>query len=159
MTGRLIDRCFVMRVAKTAIAAFQEKDALTFLLKVEQDGFLVACQNLCADGNFQNQISAAKSRSVASGAAFAVSGFVMLLETIIDQGVQIICGFEKYIAAFAAITAIRAAEFHIFFAMKADTAAPTRAAFEIDFREIEKFHNRTPRRKKANSMTVSFSSI
>ena len=70
----------------------------------------------------------------------AFPGLEMLLIAVVDQGIQPIDGLDPDVAAAAAITAVRAAEFDEFLASKANAAGTALAGADIDLRLVEEFH-------------------
>src|SRR3546814_2268587 len=68
-------------------------------------------------------------------------GAEMLLVTVIDQRVEAVDAFDPDIAALAPVAAIGSAIFDELLAAKADRPGSALAAFDIDFRLVEKFHD------------------
>ena len=64
----------------------------------------------------------------------------MLLEAVVDQGVEILHRFGPDIAAAAAIAAIGSAIFDELLAPERDAAVTAGAGLDIDLGDVEKFH-------------------
>src|SRR5688500_449145 len=72
--------------------------------------------------NSQQQIFSIFAGTVGSSADAALLGFKLLLRCKITQGIGIVVGYDIHIAAITAVTSVRSAHWHVFFAAPAHTA-------------------------------------
>jgi hypothetical protein len=98
----------------------------------EQAALLVVGQDLGPDRHLDDEVVAAGAGHVLPGAALAARGAEMLGVAKIDQRVEPGDGFEHDVAALAAIAAVGAAIFDIFFTPEGDRAGATGAGGDED---------------------------
>ena len=110
------------------------------LRQVGDQGLAVFFIDLRAGRHFHHRVVAIGAGHHLALAAFAILGLHMLLEAVVDQGVEIVHRLDPDIAAPAAIAAIRPAIFDEFLAPERDAAIAASAAGSIDLGDIEKFH-------------------
>src|SRR5688500_3114960 len=129
-----------MLIAKTAIAAPGEENAVARFGEIGDQGVVVRLEDLGAHGHAQNDIATLGTGAAAAHAVSALLRLEMLLVAIVDEGVQPFDGFCPDIAALAAVTPIGTSELYEFFAAKADAARTPIARAEIDLCLIEELH-------------------
>ena len=140
MRRRLIGGALEVRVAKAAVAAARNQNALARGRQVGQQRFAVFSKHLRARRHLDHAIIAVSAGTVLAHTALAGLGFEVLLVAIIDQGVEVGDAFNPDIAALAAVAAIGSAELDEFLTPETDAAVAARARRHIDFCRIEKFH-------------------
>ncbi len=133
-----------MGVAEAAIAALEQAHALAGLGEIGDEGLAILLIDLCARRHLHDGIVAACARHHLAEAALPVLGLDMLLEAVIDEGVEIIDRLGPDIAAAPAIAAIGPAIFDEFLAAERDAAIAARAAGRINLGDIEKAHGKAP---------------
>ena len=111
-----------MGIAEAAIAAAGKTLALADMDHIGDQGLVVLIQDLGADRHFQDDIIATGASAVLAHAVVAACRLEMLLIAIVDQGVEALDTFHPDVTATAAITAVGAAEFDVFFTPEADAA-------------------------------------
>src|SRR5690606_3480345 len=102
----LIGRGLEMLVAKAAIAALGEQEALADLGQVADQRLVILLEDLGAGGNLQRHVRAFGAGAVAAHAVRAGLGLEMLLVAIVDKRVEAVDGFGPDIAAASAIPAV-----------------------------------------------------
>ena len=107
----------------------------TFIATIGFAAFTTATVGLLIGG-----IVAAGSAAVRTGPAHPARGAEMLGVAKVDQRVQAGDGFEDDIAPFAAMTAIGAAIFDVFFTAKADGSGPAGARTDEDLGLVKEMH-------------------
>ena len=122
MPGRLIGGCLKVGIAKAAIAALQQDDALTDFRHIGDQGFIVFFKNLRADGHLQDGIFPVWARPVSSHAMGAGFAFEVLSVAIVDEGVEAVDAFHNHMATAPAIAPVWAAELDILLPPEADRA-------------------------------------
>src|SRR6266702_3724950 len=141
-----------MAVAKAAIAAAQQHDALARTGQVGNEALLVVGENLRPDRYAQHGVAPLGAGFVRAGAAAPVLRPEMLLVAVIDQRVEVVGGDEDDVATLPAIAAIGPAEFDEFLAAKAHRAAPAISALQIDLALVEKFHGLVDMKQKGERL-------
>ena len=115
MARRAVDRALETHIAETAVAAFGDHDHLAggkqFIKHIV--GFSVNHHG--ADRHFQNDVVTGRAKHVRAHAVLAPFGFVAARKAVVDQRVQTGICHGIHIAAASAVTAVRAAEFLVFF--------------------------------------------
>src|SRR5690606_9937119 len=96
--------------------------------------------DLRADRHLQRHAGAVRAGAVAAHAMRADGRLEVLLEAEIDQRVEAVDGLHPHVAAAPAVAAVRAAEFHEFFAAERDSPCPAVAGAEIDFCFVQELH-------------------
>ena len=129
-----------MGIAMPAVAAAAEDDRLTCGIEIGEHGLLIIRKNLRADGDFDAHVRRAGAGAVGAGAVAALPGAEMLGVAEVDEGVQVLGGFEDDVAAAAAVTAVRAAEFDEALAPEGDDAVAPIAGADVDLGLVEEFH-------------------
>ena len=140
MARRPVGRGLEAGVAKAAVAAAQERDALAGLGQIGQKGFVVIGEDLRARRHAQHGIATARTRLVGAAAVLALVGPEMLLIAEIDQRVEAGNAFDDDIAATAAVAAPGPAVLDEFFAPEGDAAVAAVAGLHVDLGLIEEFH-------------------
>src|SRR6185437_916960 len=107
---------------------------------VDDQGFAVFLIDLGADRHLHHRVGAAGAGHHLALAAFAAFGLHMLLEAVVDQGVEIFDRFGNHVAAAPAVTAVRAAILDELLAPERDAAVAASSAGGIDLGDIEKAH-------------------
>ncbi len=138
----------IAQVPAPAIAAAQQRDTLARMGEIGEHVLLVLGQDLRAHRHLDHQIVAARAGAVAAHAAGAALRLEMLGIAKVDQRIEAADRFEDDVATLAAIAAIGAAIFDIFFAAEGHRAlsAGTRANENLGL--IEKMHGRAPNGKR-----------
>src|SRR6202000_3038721 len=103
----LVGGAFEKRVAETAIAAFEQTNALSDFRQIGDQCFAILFIDLCSGWHLHHGVFTIGAGPDFAFAAFAILGFHMLLKTVIDQRVEIIDRLDPDIAAAPAIAAIR----------------------------------------------------
>src|SRR4051812_23290664 len=129
-----------MGIAKAAIAALEQAIAHSRLVQVDDQRLTVFFIDLGADRNLHHGVGAAGPGHHLALAALAALGLHMLLEAVIDQGVEILHRFGNHIAAAPAVAAIRSAIFDELFTAEGDAAIAARSTGGIHLRNVEKTH-------------------
>ena len=129
-----------MGIAKPAVAAAQEHDALAQLGQIGKQHGAVLLIDLGADRHFQDGIGAIGAVTVLAHAGAAIFCKKVLLVAVVDQRVETIDGLHHHVAAIAAVAAVRAAELDEFLAAKRDAAVASGAGTDVDLSLVEKFH-------------------
>src|ERR1700728_2138134 len=129
-----------MRIAETAIAAMGKRDALAKLGEISNERVAILLVDLRADGHLERGIGAVCAMAVLAHAGAAILGVEMLLIAIVDQRVQTVDRFSDYVAPFAAVAAIRAAELNEFFAPERHATVSPIARANIDLSLVQEFH-------------------
>ena len=114
----------VAGIAAPAHAAFEEDHPLADLGEIGEHLFLVLAQHLRADRDRDDQIGRTGPRAVLAHAMRAARRLEMLGITEVDQRVEAGDRFEDHIPALAAIAAVGAAIFDVFFPPERDRAGP-----------------------------------
>ena len=78
--------------------------------------------------------------AVLAHAGATVFGEKVLLVAIVDKRVEALDRFGDHVAAFAAVAAVRSAEFDKFLAPERDAAVAAVAGADIDLSLVEEFH-------------------
>src|SRR5581483_8504792 len=133
-----------MGVAETAIAALEQPHPLAAFMKIGDHGLAILFIDLGADRHFHHRVGAAGTGHHLALAAFAILGPHMLLEAVVDQGVEIVHGFRPNIAALAAIPAPGTAIFDELLAPERDAAIAASASGSKDPAATEKSHGIGP---------------
>ena len=141
---RLVGRALEMIVAEAAIAALQQAEALAHRGHVHDQRLAVFFIDLGADRNLHDGVVAALAGHHLAQAALPALGFHMLLEAVVDQGVEIVHGLGDHVAPAAAIAAIGAAIFDELLAAERNAAVPAGAGLGIDLGDIQKAHQFVP---------------
>src|SRR5206468_2369674 len=124
MARRLVGGTFEMGIAEAAIAAAEQFHPRAILGEIGDQGLAILFIDLGPDRHFHNGIVAIGTGHHLAFAAAAILGLHMLLEAVIDQGVEIVDRLRPDIAAPAAIAAIGTAIFNEFLAPEGDAAIP-----------------------------------
>ena len=140
---RLVCRRLEMLVAKTAIAAGSETEALSLFGQVADQRLVILGINLRAGRHSQRHIGALGAAAVAAHAMDAGLGAKMLLVAIVDQRVQTVDHLDPDIAATTAIATVRPAEFDEFLAPERDGTRAPIAGADVNLGLIEEFHRKT----------------
>src|ERR1044071_7912398 len=111
-----------MRIPEAAVAALGDQRALARLPKVRQQGLLVLREDLRPRGDLDDAVSAMRPRAVLASAVAALLRLEVLLVAVVDQRIEVGNAFRPDVAALAAITAVRAAEFYELLAPETDAA-------------------------------------
>src|SRR5690606_11260146 len=98
-------------IAKAAIAALEQHNALAHFGKVGNQRFLVFFEDLGADRDAQHRVLAIATGAIAAHAVNAHFGAEMLLVAIVDERIEPIDTFGHHITAAAAIAAIGSTKF------------------------------------------------
>jgi hypothetical protein len=80
--------------------------------------------------------------AVLAHAAAAALRLEVLLVAVVDQRVEAVDGLDHDVAAFAAVTAVRAAELDELLAPERHAAVAARAGLDIDLGLVEELHGR-----------------
>src|SRR6186713_1908902 len=129
-----------MIIAETAIAALEQAIALPRYGHIDDQTLAVFLIDFGSDRHLHDRIGAAGAGHHLAFAAFTALGLHMLLETVVDQGVEIFHRLRDHIAAAPAVTAIGPAIFDKFLTSKGDAAVATGSAGCIHLCDVEKLH-------------------
>src|SRR5438045_1680374 len=143
-----------MGVAKAAIAALEQHHARAGLIDIGDQRFIVFFVDLSPDRHFEDRVGAVRARHFFPHAVAAILRRDMLLESVIDQRIEIFRSFRPHIAAPPAVATIRPTEFDELFAAERNTTVPAAAGADIDFSLIQKLHDATltpSKRSRVNS--------
>ena len=143
-----------MGIAKAAIAALEQHHARAGVIEIGDQRFVVFFVDLRAGGHFEDCIGAVRARHFFPHAVAAILGRDVLLESVIDQRIEILRGFRPHIAATPSVATIRATELNELFAAERNTTIPAAAGADIDPGLIEKLHAATltaSKRSRVNS--------
>ena len=111
-----------MHVAAAAFAAAADQHALAVLGQVADDFVGGDVDDLGADRHPDDHVFAGLAVHLPAHAVLAALGAELALVPEVDQGVEVLVGFQSDAAAIAAVAAIRSAERNEFLATKADAA-------------------------------------
>ena len=100
-----------MRVAEAAIASLEQQHARARLIEIGDQCLVVFFIDLGPDGHLENSVSTIGARHLLSHAIATVFRRNVLLESVVDQGVEIVCGFDPDVTAAATIATIGSTEF------------------------------------------------
>src|SRR5437868_5906407 len=118
-----VGRGLVAGVAAPAHAALQEGHALAGLCEISQQGtFVVIRKNLGADRNLDDEIVAACTGAIGTGAALAARGAEMLGVAEVDQRIEAGHRLKDDVATLAPVAPVGAAELDELLAPEADGA-------------------------------------
>ena len=139
-------RCLVccaleMGVAKAAVAALGNQDALPWRGEVSQQRLAVFGKNLSTRRNFDVAVVAIGTSAVLAHAAPASLSFVVLLVAVVDQRVEVVDAFDEDTATLSAVAAVGSAELNKLLAAEADAAVAACSGRDVDFGLIEKLHD------------------
>ena len=131
--------------------------------QIGDQGLAVFLIDLRSDRHLHHRVGAIGAGHHLALAAFAALGLHMLLEAVVDQGVEIVHRLGPDIAALAAIAAIGTAIFDELLPAERNAAIAASAAGGIDLRDVEKSHRNTLqaacfRRKSARVNSISWHS-
>src|ERR1700712_5288814 len=129
-----------MVIAEAAIATLEQAETLTDCRHVDDQRLAVFLINLGADRNFHNGIVAAPAGHHLAQAALAALRLHMLLEAIVDQGVEILHRHGHDIAAAPAVTTIGPAILDEFLMPERDAAVAASTGLGINLGDIQKAH-------------------
>ncbi len=141
MARCLIGRALEMGVAKTAISAPQDADACARLGEIGDQALVVFLIDLRAHRHSHDCIRAVGARHVLAHAGTAAFRRDVLLEAVVDEGVQVLHRLHPDIAPIAAIAAIGTAVLDEFLAAERNAAIPAFAGADIDLRLVEELHD------------------
>src|SRR5438874_11297088 len=120
-----------MGVAKAAIAALEQHHARARVIEIGGHRFIIFFVDLRADGYFEDGIGAVRACHFFPHAVAAILRRAMLLESVIDQRIEIFRSFRPYIAAAPAVATIRPTEFDVRSAAKRNTTVPAAAGADV----------------------------
>ena len=129
-----------MSPAAAAVAAFGNHIKLTGLNHVDNYRFAVIGNDLRPDRNLDDNVVAFGSGLIRTHAVLTARRLKVLVIAKVDQRIQILNRFKINAAAFAAVTAVRAAELNILLAAERNAACTAVAGFHIYFCLIQKLH-------------------
>src|SRR6185437_3768182 len=129
-----------MGIAETAIAAAQQKHALTHGREIGDQRFTVFLVNLRAGRHLHQRVVAMAAGHLLAETRKAVLGADMLLEAVVDQRVAVVDRLDIDVAALAAIAAPGPAIFDELLAPERDAAIPAVSGLDIDLGDVEEFH-------------------
>jgi len=136
----LVGGALEVGVAKAAVAALGDADAVANVREVGKQRLVVFCEHLRARRDLDDAIFAACARAVAAHAVDAGLGLEVLLVAVIDQRVEIIDTLDDNVATMSAVAAVRAAVFDVLLAAEREAAVAALAGLYVDFRRIEELH-------------------
>src|SRR5579862_8450565 len=139
-TGRTIGRSLEVCVTEAAVAAARQHDALACFGEICEQHLAIFLVDLSADRHLEHRVSAVGAVPILAHAGPAVLGGEVLLVAVVDERIEAIDRLGDDIAAFAAITAVRAAELYEFFPTERHAAVPAVAGADIDLGLVKKFH-------------------
>mmetsp|Transcript_20978 Transcript_20978/g.80913 ORF Transcript_20978/g.80913 Transcript_20978/m.80913 type:complete len:338 (-) Transcript_20978:524-1537(-) len=141
---RAVGRGLEMQVAKAAIAALAQQDALARLQQLADHclGFEVGDDG--ADGHAQDDIVRRCAEAVGAATGLAIARLVAARIAVVDQRVEVAVGLGPDAAAFAAITAVWPAKGNEFLAAKARAARAAVTGGDIDGGFVNEFHGGLP---------------
>src|SRR5215468_9219368 len=105
-----------MCVAETAIAAAGDRHALADPREIRKQCLTVFLVDLGANWHLQNDVLAVCACAVLAHTVSAALCLEVLLIAVVDEGIEAVDRFHHDIAPWAAVAAIRAAEFDEFLA-------------------------------------------
>src|SRR5579883_745425 len=150
-----VGRRLEMRVAETAIAAARQQGALAALGEIGEQGRAVLLVDLRADRHFEDRVGPVRAMAILAHAGAAIFGKEMLLIAVVDERIKAVDGFGDDIAPFAAVAAVRTAEFYEFFTPKRHAAVSAVARADIDLGLVEEFHAIGPWHPAAPAMPAA----
>src|SRR5665213_3080002 len=138
LARRLMGGSGEVLVAASAASALGQNDAFVRLLKVVDHlaGSVVIGDR--AHRNFQDNVFAVATGAIRALAVPSAFGFMLGIETKMDQRVVALAGFEHNIAAASAISPGGSAARHKLFAAKGHAAIPAIASLHFDSCFIDK---------------------
>ena len=128
-------------VAATAVAAAQEDQLFALFRQIgKQAAILVIIKDLGADRDLDDKVGAARAGAVASRSGRTALCLEMLGIAKVDQRVETGHRFEDDVAALAAVAAVGAAIFDIFFTPERHRAGAAVAGLDEDLGLVEEMH-------------------
>ena len=94
----------------------------------------------CSNRHFQHNVGTFGTGAVAATALLTVFSAITTGVAVINQGVEVLIGFQKYGTAVATITAVRTTLGNEFFTTEADAAVTAFAGVDADLGFIYKLH-------------------
>ncbi len=115
LARRAVDRALKTQVAKATIAAFGNGDDFAGFEQLVQHfaGFSIGDDG--ADGHFQRDVATGRAKHIGAHAVLAALGLVAARVAVVHQRVQVDVCHGKYVTTAAAIAAVGAAKFLVFF--------------------------------------------
>ncbi len=129
-----------MGVAEAAVTAAGDEYAFSRLVEVGDQHFIVFVADLGADRHFQHRVGTVGAGHVAAPAGGAGGCLEMLLVAEVDERVEVFDRLDPYVAALAAVAAVRSAELDELLAAEVHAAIAAVAGAHIDLGLVEELH-------------------
>src|SRR6516165_10002695 len=129
-----------MRVAEATVTAPEKDPPLAGASEIGEHLLVLRIHDLGPDRDLENEILAVSAGALAPGSRPAGRCAEMLAIAVVDQGVQIVRRGKDDVTAFAAVTAVRAAELDELLAAKARSPSSAVTALQIDLALVEELH-------------------
>src|SRR5262245_9696901 len=126
-----------MGIAKAAIAAARQKNPISCMSKIGNQGLVVLLEDLGSDRHLEDDSLPGRAVALAPHAMAAGLGLEMLPVSIVDQGVEAFDRLGMNIPAAATIAAIRPTELDELLPPEADRSRAPIAGANVNLRLIE----------------------
>src|SRR5690606_3750627 len=135
---------FKTGISQTVESALGHLQLLAMLGQITEDFIGICINDRRADRDRQHQICTFMAGALLAATFLTVFGFVLRLEAVVDQGVEVFIGDQIHTAAITTVTTIRTTFGNKLLPAETHHAVTAFSCFYMDWRFINKLHGELP---------------